>query len=99
MNAMQILPLGGKILLTTFETPDTFCIEISDNGPGIPVEERARVFEAFFYRREGGVGLGLAIVQQIVFAHGGEIDVSEGEMGGASFTVRLARSAIRELSH
>ena len=97
LNALQILPSGGKILLSTYQTSDAFCIEISDDGPGIPVDQRARIFEAFFYRREGGVGLGLAIVQQIVFAHGGEIDVAEGELGGASFTIHLPRNAKPEI--
>jgi len=98
LNALQILPAGGNILLATHEEANLFCIEISDDGPGIPVDERARIFEAFFCRREGGVGLGLAIVQQIVFAHGGEIEVAESELGGARFTIRLARYTNREMS-
>jgi signal transduction histidine kinase len=98
LNALQVLPLGGKIKLETYEKEDVFCIEISDNGPGIPLEERVRIFEAFFCRREGGVGLGLAIVQQIVFAHGGEIEASESKLGGASFTIRLVRKTNREMS-
>jgi signal transduction histidine kinase len=98
LNALQILTAGGKIGLATYEDADFFCIEISDDGPGIPVEERTRIFEAFFCRREGGVGLGLAIVQQIVFAHGGEIEAGESDLGGARFTIRLSRKAKSEMS-
>lgn len=98
LNALQILPARGKIRLATFEDENFFCIEISDDGPGIPIEERARVFEAFFCRREGGIGLGLAIVQQIIFAHGGEIEAGESELGGARFTIRMPRETTSEMS-
>jgi two-component system sensor histidine kinase HydH len=98
LNALQILPAGGQIRLTTYEDMNQFFIEISDDGPGIPIEERARVFEAFFFRREGGVGLGLAIVQQIVVAHGGDIEADESELGGARFTIRLPRKTKSETS-
>jgi two-component system sensor histidine kinase HydH len=89
LNALQILGDQGQIRLATHQTAQQFFIEISDNGPGIPVDERGRIFEAFFFRREGGVGLGLAIVQQIIVAHGGDIEVGESDMGGARFTIRL----------
>ena len=98
VNALQMLPAGGRIRLATYADKDLFCIEISDDGPGIPVEERARIFEAFFFRREGGVGLGLAIVQQIVIAHGGEIEAGESDLGGARFTIRLSRKTHSKMS-
>ena len=91
MNAMQILNPGGCIEVATADDGDDFCIEIGDDGPGLAPAERARVFEAFFFRREGGIGLGLAIVQQIVNANGGEISASESAMGGALFKLRLPR--------
>ena len=93
MNALQILTPGGKIRLATHEHADTFVIEIADNGPGIAPEQRPRLFDAFFCLREGGVGLGLAIVQQIILAHGGEISVGASETGGALFSIRLPRTA------
>ena len=91
LNAVQILQPGGWIILSTREEGDWFCIDIADDGPGIPAEERTHVFEAFFCKREGGVGLGLAIVQQIVVAHGGTIVAGEDELGGAVFSIRLLR--------
>jgi len=96
LNAIQILPEGGHIRMSTYDDREQLFIEISDNGPGIPLEERARIFEAFFFRREEGVGLGLAIVQQIVTAHGGEIEVGDSDLGGARFSIRLPRKAKME---
>ena len=96
LNAMQVLPDNGHIELRTHDDSEQLFIEISDNGPGIPLEARTRIFEAFFFGREGGVGLGLAIVQQIVTAHGGEITVGESDLGGARFIIRLPRKAQAE---
>ncbi|WP_018608916.1 sensor histidine kinase [Uliginosibacterium gangwonense] len=97
LNGLQILAAGGQIRISTHDSPEQFCIAISDDGPGIPAEERSRIFEAFFFRREGGVGLGLAIVQQIITAHGGDIEADESELGGARFTIRLPRQTQPEL--
>jgi signal transduction histidine kinase len=66
-------------------------VDVADDGPGIAEAERALVFEAFFFRREGGVGLGLAIVQGIVNAHHGQIAVDTSRFGGALFRFRLPR--------
>jgi signal transduction histidine kinase len=89
MNALQILDAGGRIEVGTRDDGPWLCIDIADDGPGLAPEERSRVFEAFFFRREGGIGLGLAIVQQIVNSHGGEITAAESALGGALFSLRL----------
>ncbi|MDY7081311.1 MAG: HAMP domain-containing sensor histidine kinase, partial [Halobacteria archaeon] len=64
---------------------DGFYIE--DNGEGISDEERDKVFEHGYTTHEAGTGFGLSIVKRIVEAHGGEIRVVEGSMGGARFEV------------
>jgi signal transduction histidine kinase len=92
MNGLQILHHGGEIEVSTHDDRSNLYIEIADNGPGINPAERARVFEAFFFKREGGIGLGLAIVQQIVHAHGGEIAATDSRIGGAMFRIRLPRN-------
>lgn len=92
LNAIQILPDGGHILFTSAADLETITLEIADDGPGIALEDRDRIFEAFFFRREGGVGLGLAVVKQIVDAHGGDIEVGRSELGGALFSIRLPRT-------
>ncbi|MBF6170759.1 HAMP domain-containing histidine kinase [Nocardia blacklockiae] len=72
---------------------DTVVLEVSDDGPGIPADDRERVFRRFVRlddarsRDEGGAGLGLAIVRDVVDRHGGEIRVDDGPAGGARFTV------------
>ena len=68
---------------------DKFVIEIADDGPGIPENEQSRVFDPFFTKREGGVGLGLAVVQQIIATHDGTIHVGKSMLGGALFTITL----------
>jgi two-component system, NtrC family, sensor histidine kinase HydH len=98
MNALQILHAGGQVRASTADCGDALEIEIADDGPGVPPEERDRIFEAFFFRREGGVGLGLAIVQQIVQAHRGSIIAAQSELGGAVFRIRLPRHVESENS-
>jgi len=91
MNGLQILHLGGRMQVATHDDDAGVTIEVADDGPGIDPAERTRIFEAFFFRREGGIGLGLAVVQQIVLSHGGDIEASDSPLGGALFRVRLPR--------
>ncbi len=75
-------------------------IEVSDDGPGIPVGDRARVFERFVRldegraRDDGGTGLGLAIVAEVVAAHRGRVEVGDAPGGGAAVTVVLPAQAV-----
>jgi signal transduction histidine kinase len=87
---------GGEVRVT-LSVPDGdqgAVLEVSDDGPGIPDEERDRVFEPFA-RLEGtdrpGSGLGLALVAQQAALHGAEVAVGSSSLGGARFTVRFAR--------
>lgn len=64
-------------------------IVVSDNGPGLAPDMRARLFEPYATNKPGGTGLGLAIAQRIVIEHGGEIAYSETRGGGATFAVEL----------
>lgn len=64
-------------------------IAIEDTGPGIPAEQLAKIFIPFFTTKASGTGLGLALVQKIVFAHNGRIEVENTEAGGARFTILL----------
>lgn len=89
MNAIQILPTGGKVNIRLYILDDIAKIEIYDNGPGMTAEIQAQIFEPFFTQRAGGVGLGLAIVRQIVLSHLGEITCSNSQFGGALFTISL----------
>lgn len=92
MNALQVLGQGGRIEVSTHDAGDSLRIDIADDGPGIGPDDRSKVFEAFFFQREGGIGLGLAIVQQIVASHGGDIQVMDSPLGGALFRILLPRA-------
>jgi len=91
LNGVQMLGEGGRMEITTRDQGEDLVVEIADDGPGIDLAERSRVFDAFFFKREGGIGLGLAIVQQIVNAHAGAIEATDGPLGGAVFRIRLPR--------
>ena len=64
-------------------------IRISDNGPGVSVDDEQRIFEPFYSSRPGGTGLGLAAARSIVRAHRGEIVLEQRPQSGASFVVTL----------
>jgi signal transduction histidine kinase len=74
-------------------------LTVADDGPGVPEGDRERVFERFVRlddaraRDDGGAGLGLAIVREIVSRHGGTITLGDAPGGGALFTVRLPTAA------
>jgi signal transduction histidine kinase len=89
MNAIQILPAQGKVAMQLEKQENTVMLTVSDNGPGIQTESQTQVFEPFFTQRAGGVGLGLAVVRQIVQAHHGEISYRNGVLGGAEFIIVL----------
>lgn len=96
LNGLQILRQGGHLQIATLEADGQLVIDVADDGPGIAPAERQRIFEAFFFKREGGLGLGLAVVQKIVAAHGGDIEARESELGGALFRIRLPKSMENE---
>jgi nitrogen fixation/metabolism regulation signal transduction histidine kinase len=82
---------GGDLRVRVRGTEREAVVEVQDSGPGIPPEDRARVFEPYFTTKEGGTGLGLAIAARILQEHGGKLDVG-GEPGqGACFTLSLPR--------
>jgi PAS domain S-box-containing protein len=102
-NAIKFTPKGGRIHLAVERVDSSLRLIVSDSGRGIPAEFIPRVFERFrqadgaITRSYGGLGLGLAISRHIVELHGGTIQVeSKGEGQGATFTVLLPVSPIRE---
>ena len=94
-NARMHTPDGTRIEVTVTRDDGEAVITIADDGPGIPEENRERLFERFFRadpsraRKSGGSGLGLSIVAAIAESHGGSVSVSSPGGGGTVFTVRL----------
>ncbi len=68
-------------------------LSVSDTGPGIPEEARAKLFEPFFSTKQGGTGLGLALTHQIIHEHGGELRVESAAGEGATFIIDLPAAA------
>jgi signal transduction histidine kinase len=92
-NAAEAMPSGGAITLDATADAAVMTLRVSDVGPGVPADLRARVFEPFFTTRPRGTGLGLAIARQIVEAHGGHIEVGDARGGGACFAITLPVAA------
>ena len=64
-------------------------VTVTDNGPGIPPEDREKLFLPYYSTKRRGSGLGLAIVRRIVAEHGGAIDVADNIPSGTVFTIEL----------
>ncbi len=88
-NAMRATPEGGTVTLAARENADGVEIEVLDTGGGIPVEVLPHIFERFYRGVDGGLGLGLPIVKELVDAHGGEIAVTSEEGRGTVVKVLL----------
>ena len=93
-NACKYSPEGGAILVTVAGEGRRVRLTVDDSGPGIPAEERSRVFDRFHRATDapGGAGLGLAIADAIVHATGGRWTIATSPAGGASISVNWPRS-------
>jgi two-component system OmpR family sensor kinase len=89
-NALRYVPAGGRVDVSCGVHDGAVWLEVADNGPGIPAEERERVFDRF-YRRGGGpgAGLGLAIVRTIAQRHGAAVRLLDADGGGLSARVEF----------
>jgi two-component system, NtrC family, sensor histidine kinase GlrK len=108
-NAVKYSPKGGTINLRARTVGDQLELDVADSGPGIPREDRAHVFEAFYTGRAAktsavkGTGIGLSVVLEFVSAHGGTVQIVDGEFPGAHFRInmpsRQASSEQKEHAH
>jgi two-component system sensor histidine kinase GlrK len=107
-NAVKFTPRGGTIAIHARGEREQLVLDVMDSGPGIPPEERNRIFEAFYQGKtpQGGhvkgTGIGLSVVTEFVNAHTGSIEILEATAGGAHFRVRLPMrqpAAPREKAH
>jgi heavy metal sensor kinase len=96
-NAIKFSPRGGEVRIFTWSSEREVGVTIADDGPGIPEDARAHVFDRFYRvdrargRDLGGSGLGLAICREIAGAHGGRVWFESRECGGSAFSLALPR--------
>jgi len=88
-NAMQATSRDGRLTVSTASRSEGVWLEVSDTGVGISNEQLSRLFEPFFTTKERGTGIGLMLVQRIVRAHSGRIEVDSREGEGARFRIWL----------
>jgi len=89
LNALQSTPDGTEVKIRAKRADGTVTVEFEDSGPGVPDDEKKKIFMPFYTSRETGSGLGLTITERIVMEHGGKIDVEDARGGGAIFRITL----------
>lgn len=94
-NAVDAMPEGGQLTITTKSENESVIMEIEDTGCGMSEEVRQRIFTPYFTTKAKGTGLGMAIVAQIIGEHGGEISVQSTQGIGTKVTIKL-KSGIDE---
>jgi two-component system, OmpR family, sensor histidine kinase BaeS len=97
-NAIKYTPAGGTVSIGVATDRETVRIQVTDTGPGIALDEQARIFEPFYRgytarRFPQGMGLGLTIARDLVVAHGGCLDVTSTPSQGSQFTISLPVSS------
>jgi signal transduction histidine kinase len=89
LNAIQATPPGGRIVIREQVVAIDACIDVVDEGPGIPPEHHGRIFNPFFTTRGHGTGLGLAIAHRIVTTHEGRLTIVKTSAAGTHFRILL----------
>jgi signal transduction histidine kinase len=95
LNAIDAMPGGGALVITSYENAGGFELEVADSGPGLTEEVQRRAFEPFYSTKPSGTGLGLAIVFHVAEAHGGTVTAMNCPEGGAAFTIKIPRRTVR----
>ncbi|HZI06113.1 MAG TPA: ATP-binding protein, partial [Archangium sp.] len=91
-NAREAMPDGGRLTIATRVNERDVEVAIQDTGRGMSESVRSRIFEPFFTTKEDGTGLGLAVCQQILKAHGGSLGCNSEPGQGTTFSVSLPRA-------
>jgi signal transduction histidine kinase len=102
-NAVKYAPEGTQIIITGEAQPSTVRIDVQDEGPGIPVGDRERIFEPFrqsetaIAQQSKGIGLGLAICKGLIETHGGKIWVADGAEAGTTMSFSLPLASLQQI--
>ena len=98
-NAVKYSPKGGAIHMSAARSFDQLVLDVADSGPGIAPEDRSHIFDAFYTGRAAkggslkGTGIGLSVVLEFVNAHGGSVQIVDGEFPGAHFRIVMPINA------
>jgi signal transduction histidine kinase len=95
LNAIDAMPDGGSLVITSYDNARGFELEVADTGPGLTDEIKRRAFEPFYSTKQNGTGLGLAFVHHVAEVHGGTVTAVNCPDGGAAFTIKIPRRAMR----
>jgi two-component system, NtrC family, sensor kinase len=91
-NAREAMPEGGRVVVSTWPDEHRIALSVADEGPGIPPDVAAHIFESFYTTKSGGTGLGLSMVRQICLAHGGDVRYEENRGKGSIFSIELPKA-------
>jgi heavy metal sensor kinase len=100
-NAVKYSPVGGIISVRVTREANEVSVEIEDKGPGVPPEDRPKIFDRFYrvdkarWRESGGAGLGLSITKWVIEAHGGRIRLDGGIESGCLFRIHIPHASAR----
>ena len=89
LNAMEAMPQGGTLTVTTFKQENNVCIKVTDTGVGISEEDIEHLFEPFFTRKDKGTGLGLVNVKRILEEHSGTVEIESTSGEGTTVSLWL----------
>ena len=91
-GAMKTMMTRKKIVVSSFAAGNDIILTVSDSGPGIASDIRDKIFDPYFTTKSDGTGIGLSISHRIVTDHGGSLTVSDSDLGGAEFRVKIPKN-------
>ena len=93
LNAVEVMPNGGDLMIDTESKGGRSYIYVKDKGSGIPEDLKDRIFESFLTGRQDGTGLGLTISKRIMRAHDGDLELLDTGSDGTTFCISLPLSS------
>lgn len=98
LNALDAMPQGGCLNIDAETENGDLLLAVADSGPGLDEERRQKIFEPFYTTKPNGTGLGLAVVERLIELHGGTVEASNLQGGGAKFLIILPQRAVLSTS-